>query len=246
MKTSTTKKLKKFSVAIFWIVIWQIFALLINEEILIVSPFKVFLKTLKNLQDKTFYLAIFNTSWKILMGFLLGLFIGVILSFISYKFKTFKDFIYPLVQFIKSVPVVSFIMLLLMFLNSKYLSVFIPAIMSFAIFYTNILEGLLSIDYKILEMAKIFSISTKNKLKYIYLHSLKPYLYSGASLAMGISFKAGLSAEVIGIADKTIGRMLYESKVYLDIANLFSYTFVAMIIAIIFEKIILFILRRFL
>ncbi len=244
MKISTLKKVKKFSVALFWILLWQIFAMYINEEILLVSPFKVLIKTLENLHDPDFYFIVLNTSSKIFSGFIIGLILGLFFSLLSYKYKILKELLFPLVQFIKSVPVVSFVMLLLIFISSKYLNIFIPAIMSFAIFYTNLLNGLMAIDFKILEMAKIFSISKKNKLKYIYLHHLKPYLYSATSLAIGIAFKSGLSAEVIGIASNTVGRMIYESKVYLDIASLFSYTFVAMLISMLLEKFLLLIIRR--
>ncbi|WP_071025431.1 ABC transporter permease [Peptoniphilus raoultii] len=244
MKISITKVNKNFLVILFWIIVWQIFAMLINEEILIVSPFKVLIKTFENLKNPNFYLILFNTSSKICLGFLLGFFAALLLSLLSYKSTLVKNLLFPLILFIKSIPVISFIILLLVFLSSKYLNIFIPFIMSLSIIYTNILQGLLAIDGKILEMARVFNISYKNKLKYIYLHSLKPYILSSTSLAIGISFKSGLSAEVIGIANNSIGRALYESKIYLDISNLFSLTFVTMLISLILEKFFTFLIRR--
>ncbi len=39
--------------------------------------------------------------------------------------------------------------------------------------------------------------------------------------ALGMSFKSGVAAEVIGVPSHSIGEQLYMAKIYLDTAGLF-------------------------
>ena len=67
---------------------------------------------------------------------------------------------------------------------------------------------------------------------------------TACSVALGLSWKAGIAAEVIGIPDGSIGERLYEAKVYLNSADLFAWTVVIIAVSIVFEKLFLLLLRR--
>lgn len=245
MKTSTMKnKIKSFLIVLFWIFVWQILSLLIPEEILFVSPLKVIPQIIKILTDKVFYVSLFASISKITTGFLIGVFFATILSIISYKNTLFKELSVPLMMFLKSVPVVSFIVLALFFVSSKYLSIIISMIIATPIVYSNLIEGLISIDENYLDMAKIFDVSFNRKLNYIYLSHLKPFIISGLSLAFGMAWKSGLAAEVISLPNFGIGTLIYNCKIYLDTVNLFAYTIIAMIVCHVLEKLLLFLIRR--
>ena len=49
-----------------------------------------------------------------------------------------------------------------------------------------------------------------------------PYFRSAASLALGLCWKAGAAAEVIGLPAGTIGERLYTAKIYLQTPDLFA------------------------
>lgn len=245
MKTSTMKnKFKYFLIVLFWIFIWQIASLLIPEEILFVSPLKVIPKIFSNLFDRIFYISMFNTLYKITLGFLIGFLSALLLALLSYKIKFISEFLKPFISFVKAVPIVSFIVLALFFLRAEYLSILISAIISLPIIYINTLEGLLSVDKDYLKMCSVLKIGLKNRIKYIFLPQLKPFLQSGISLAVGMSWKSGLAAEVIGLPKYGLGTLIYNCKIYLDTENLFAYTIAAIIVCFICEKLALFILGR--
>ena len=58
-------------------------------------------------------------------------------------------------------------------------------------------------------------------------------------MSLGLCWKAGVAAEVIGIPDGSMGERLYEAKVYLDTPELFAWTMVILVVSMIFEKIFL-------
>lgn len=112
------------------------------------------------------------------------------------------------------------------------------------IVYTNLLEGIRETDPKLLQMARVFGVRPLRRVLYIYLPQLRPYLLTAASISLGLSWKAGIAAEVIGIPEGSIGERLYEAKVYLSSADLFAWTVVIIAISILFEKLFLLLLQR--
>ena len=55
-------------------------------------------------------------------------------------------------------------------------------------------------------------------------------------MALGLTWKAGIAAEIIGIPDGSMGEMLYNAKLYLATADLFSWTVTIVCVSIIFDK----------
>lgn len=110
--------------------------------------------------------------------------------------------------------------------------------------YSNVLQGIKTTDMKLLEMAKVFRVTPVKKALYIYLPHLKPYILSACSVSLGLSWKAGIAAEVIGIPTGSIGEKLYQAKVYLSTPDLFAWTVVIIVISILFEKLFTFSLSK--
>ncbi len=105
------------------------------------------------------------------------------------------------------------------------------------IVYTNVLQGIRSTDKQLLEMADLFNIGWWRRLRYIYIPHLTPYILSACTVSIGLSWKAGVAAEVIGIPTGSIGERLYEAKVYFSTGDLFAWTLVIIALSILAEKI---------
>lgn len=235
MTSTTQNKFRKIIIAIIWIIIWQIMASFIKEEILLPSPLIVFKKFIYLLGQVDFYKAIFLSTIKIIAGFLISIAIGVIFAYLAYKYKLFYDFISPLIRIFRSIPLASLVIFLLFWANKDYLSIYISFIMAMPLIFQNVYDGLSDIDKNILQMADIYKVSEIKKIKYIYKVKVKAFLYSSIISISGLVFKAGIAAEVIGLPKNSIGNNLYNTKVYLDMPNLFAWTLAILLISSFFE-----------
>ncbi len=233
----------RFAIIIFWLSVWQVASIIISEEILLVSPFSVLKTILKLIFTKEFWSSILYSFSKIISGFIIAVIIGSVFATLAYKFVIVKELISPLIILIKSIPVASFVILALVWIGSKNLSIFTSFLMVFPIMYTNILEGLNNTDKKLLEMAYIFKVTPVKKFLYIYIAQILPFLISACSLSLGLCWKAGIAAEVIGLPKGSIGENLYNAKIFLDIDELFAWTTIIVVISIVFEKIVLNLLK---
>lgn len=222
---------------VFWLCLWQIMSMVIHQEILLVSPFEVLKRLFQLLQTSDFYISIVTSILRILAGFLTGLAAGLVFSILAYRHAWIENLLKPFVFTIKSIPVASFIILVLIWVKAVHLAAVISFLMVFPIIYENILTGLKATDHKLLEMAQVFQIPMSQQISSIYISSVLPYLESGCSLALGLAWKSGIAAEVIGLPDSSIGMHLYEAKVYLDTPDLFAWTVVIVLLSILFEKV---------
>ena len=238
------KYIRTTLIVLIWLVIWQVLALAVNNSILLSGPVETAEALITLGATPSFYLSVGITTGKILLGFLLGGLLGSVLALLSYRINIVKEFLSPFVSVIKSIPVVSFIIIALIWAGSSNVTIIVSAVISFPIFYKNLLEGLLVTDPKMLELAKVYQMKTSRKIRYIYLPSLTPHIKSAISLAIGMAFRGGITAEVVGQPLKSIGNGLYRAKINLATSEMLAWTLVAVLSAFIIEKLISFIVKK--
>lgn len=241
--SKTKKILIRILAVCFWLLLWGIASRWIGKEVLLASPLTVLI-TLAGLMGNTdFWLTILFSSGRIVLGFLLALVAGILLAAGAYNSRVVKELTAPLMKTIQAMPVASFIILALIWIRAKNLSVLASFLMVMPLIYSNVLQGLNAADEKLLQMAKVFRLGNVKKIISIYIPSVLPYFISAVSVGVGLCWKAGIAAEVIGIPSGSIGERLYEAKLYLVTRELFAWTIVIILISILFEKVVLLLLH---
>lgn len=245
MKKGKRNLLQKSIIILFWLALWQFAAYLADNAILLTGPIQVAEVFLENLKTPDFLKIIFYSFGRIGLGFFLAFLCGVVLGALSCRFVFLGEMLAPVMVTLKSVPVASFVVLLLIWFGAGKLSFFISFLIVFPNVYVNTNEGLKSTDKKLLEMADVFGIRGWNRFCYIYRPALMPYLSSCLKISLGMSWKSGVAAEVIGMPEFSLGERLYMSKIYLDTAGLFAWTVTIILLSFFFEKGVLYLLKRF-
>ena len=229
---------KKFIILLFWLGVWQILAMGVDNVLLVVTPLQALRALLIQAGQAEFWRSAFGSMWRIALGFLLGAVLALFLAAVSYRYKITEEVLRPFMVFCKAVPVAVFAVLILIWWGSSMLAVAICFLVVFPNIYLNTLEGLKSADRGLLEMAEVFRLPYGTRFFYIYRPALKPFLLSAFQLSLGMCWKSGVAAEVIGTPDHSIGGALYLAKIYLDTADLFAWTVVIVVLSVLFEKII--------
>ena len=237
---------RKTLIVLFWLVLWQAASLLVHNSILLAGPYEALLALIRLGVTSGFWISVLMTVLKITSGFLTGLITGIVCACLSYRFRLFREFITPPVSVIKSIPVASFVILVIIWAGSSSLSVVISALVVFPMIYVNVLSGLDSAEGKLIELGKLFRFRNMDKARYIYLPSVAPHLTSAISISSGMAFKSGIAAEVIGRPLQSLGAGIYLSKISLATDDLFAWTFCAVILSYLFEKVMSAAIRRLL
>lgn len=229
----------------FWLCVWQAASAAVASSLILASPLAV-LKTLAGLvPSAAFWHTVCQSTARILAGFFLGLAAGLALACLSAAFAFVRVLLHPLVLTVKSVPVASFTVLALFWLrDAANLSMLISFLMVVPVVYANTLEALLSVDAALPEMAKVFRLGAVRTARYIYAPAAAPGVRAACRVGLGLCWKSGVAAEVIGITSESLGEMLYNAKLLLSAADLFAWTLVIILLSFGFEKLFLAALGR--
>ena len=190
-----------------------------------------------------FWITVGFSFGKISLGFLSAFTAGILTGGAAYRLPLIDDLLSPVITLMKSVPVASFVILALIWTGSENLSVIIGFLVVFPMIYIQTIAGIKSTDPKLLEMADVFKMSGGKRIFYLYRPALLPYLISGCKVSLGMIWKSGIAAEVIGVPLHSIGEKLYLSKIYLSTADLFAWTLVIILLSALFEQFFLWLLH---
>ncbi len=230
------RKAGKLLAVIFALCLWQLAAMTIDSKILLVSPVEVAVRLTTIWQTEGFWTSIWFSFYHIAGGFFLALFLGIVLAALAGRFRRIETLLWPFLVTIKTVPVASFVVICLIWLSAEKLSVFISFLIVLPVVYGNVLEGIKSEDKLMLEVGTVFRMPLLRRLLYIHLPQLKPFIMSACATALGMAWKAGVAAEIIGTPDGSIGKQLFYSKIYLDTDDLLCWTVIIVIVSVLFEK----------
>ena len=230
------RKAGKLLAVIFALCLWQLAAMTIDSKILLVSPVEVAVRLTTIWQTEGFWTSIWFSFYHIAGGFFLALFLGIVLAALAGRFRWIETLLWPFLVTIKTVPVASFVVICLIWLSAEKLSVFISFLIVLPVVYGNVLEGIKSEDKLMLEVGTVFRMPLLRRLLYIHLPQLKPFIMSACATALGMAWKAGVAAEIIGTPNGSIGKQLFYSKIYLDTDDLLCWTVIIVIVSVLFEK----------
>ena len=230
-----SKLINKILIGVLWIIIWQAAAMIIDQRLILVSPTDVIVRLVRLIPNKVFITSICVSALRIVTGFSLGMTVGTLLAVLAARFNSIREFLAPFMSAVKAVPVASFTILALFLIPSRDLSILVTFLIALPIVYSNILTGIDNTDRGLLEMASLFGISPIRKTLSIYFSQVLPYFKSASSVASGLSWKSGVAAELIVIAKSTIGERLYEAKVGFEMADLFAWTFIVILLSFLNE-----------
>lgn len=240
-QSKKTKKLllgilKFLLVLIFWIGVWSLLSLNINNAFLFPSPLSV-IEVLRELVAKPdFWIISLTSLYRVILGVAVSLILGILTAVLTFHSKILSALISPLLSVVKSTPVASFIILACVWLDRSILPMFITALIVIPIVWSNISSGLASVDKSLKEVAKIYRFSPSKKLFRLYIPSLAPYFLAACKSSLGMAWKAAIAAEVLATPQRAIGTELYLSKTYLETPTMFAWTLVIILLSIIFEK----------
>jgi len=235
---------RPLGVVVFWLAVWQLAAVAVDQEILLVSPGGALTRLGELILTADFWGTVGHSLVRIGGGFVVAAVVGVLGAAAAATSRVFDALVTPALAAIRSTPVVSFIILVLMLPIRGQLAFVISFLMVLPITYTNVLEGIRHRNPALLEVATVFRVPLLRRLSAIDVPAVLPFFIASCKIGVGLAWKSGIAAEVIGLTEGSIGEQLYQAKILLISADLFAWTAVIIAISFAFEKVVLVLLRR--
>lgn len=239
MKLNLSKnKLISLISIIIMLIIWKLVSIIYESDLILPSPEYTFISTLKLFASKNFLVIIGTTILRGIIGFTLSFILGIVIGIWAGINDHFNSFLKPILVTIRSVPVISLILLALIWFQVDLVPIFIGFLTMFPFICTNVIDGIKNVDSDLIEMSHIYKISKQRIIKEVYLPAITPFIFSGASSAMGIGWRAIIIGEVLSQPKYGIGTLMQQAQTFLLVNEVISWTIIAIIISYSFEIVI--------
>lgn len=185
-----------------------------------------------------FLVSIGTTCLRACVGLLLSLAAASITAFLLNRSEAIRFLFMPWLSLLRSVPVISFILLALIFLNPEMIPLLIAFLTMYPLLTENLLKGLMNRRDSWKMLARQFHLNAWNRLFQINYPQLRPYLFSGLASAVGFGWRAIIMGEVLSQCVDGIGKRMKEAQVFIDVPELIAWTLVAIVLSWLTDKLI--------
>ncbi|MEG0264394.1 MAG: ABC transporter permease subunit [Erysipelotrichaceae bacterium] len=215
---------------------WWLGAYFMDNSYILPTPQAVVTSMMHQLTSPDFYRIVLTTLTRSSMGLLFAFIAALLFALCSYYSSILLGLLTPIITLAKSVPNISYIIIILIWFGREVSATIITFLILFPMFYSNFLTGLESKDKKLCDVLKIYPLSKFNQIIKIDLPMLKPFIAASMSSGIGLAFKVGVMAEILGQVDQGIGRELQYCRINLDMAGIFAWTIWIIILLVILEQ----------
>lgn len=227
----------------FWLALWAMGARWMGKELLLPSPAAVCLTLLQMLGKRSFWRSVGMTLARVTGGFLAGAILGAALGAVTAGSRWCDRLLSPAMKAVRTVPVVSFILLLYFWFPVGQVPTVVAALMVLPVVWRATRQGIAQADPLLLEMAGHYGLSRWKKLRLVYLPQAMGALCAGWETALGLAWKAGVAAEVLCQPKWAAGSGLQSAKAYLDAPGLFAWTAAVVVLSMAMEALLRMALR---
>lgn len=215
--------------------LWKFISVLYQSDAILPSPESTLITTLKLFISKNFLKVIGATLLRGIVGFVISFVLGVSLGILAGVNKYVNAFLNPILVTIRSTPVISLILLALIWFKVDYVAIFIAFLTMFPFICTNVIDGIKNVDQDLVAMSKVYKINQQKITREVYLPAITPFIFSGASSAMGFGWRAIIIGEVLSQPQLGIGTLMQTAQTYLLVNEVIAWTIIAVIISYLFE-----------
>ena len=239
------KRFLKYSlIVLFWLGLWWAASAIVGLPLILPSPIDVLIKLGQMSATSLFWRVMLISSVRVLVGILVSYAAAFLLAIVCHRVKFLYDFFMPAISVIKTTPVTSFILIAFVLIHRDFIPGLIAALIVFPVVFSNTVEGLNAARPELLETAKAYDLAFMDRIKCIWLPTLRPFMVSAAGASVGLAIKAGVAAEVLICPEVSVGKYIFNAKQNMEYVELFAWTVAIIIFSYLLDVVFKLLLNR--
>lgn len=238
------KGLRKLIIIPVWILVWEIISRIVNNPIYFAGPVETVRELFVMIKEGRFWLSVGASLLRIYLGLAIAFVCAWISATAAWRFPLIDEILSPFIAFLRSVPVAAVVVVLLIWFGAPQLVLYVSFMVIYPNLYGSLLSGYKSTDPKLMEMARAFRVPLLRRFYGLYRPAYLPYLATAMPFCIGMGYKSGVAAEVIGLPIPSVGERIYSAKIYLNTAGVFAWIVVILLLNLPAEKLVSSLLRR--
>lgn len=170
------------------------------SKILLPSPKAVLNESINIIKSGYLLKHIWISFQRVAIGFGIAFFVGILLGILMGISKNLRTMLYPVFRIIAPIPGVAWVPLAILWFGlGNNAAVFIIVVSAITPIIINVLQGVQSLDKNLEDVMTIMKASFIEKIQYMIIPSIIPYVVTGLKLGLGYAWRAVIAAEMVGV-----------------------------------------------
>ena len=220
------------------LVVWMIGSIVVKEDIILPSIGITLKKLGQILISKHTYIVLGLSFVRLLISLLSSLIIAIILASLSTSFPKFSYYVRPIITLLRTIPVIAFIIVLLVFIGNQRASIYIAGLVMLPMMYEGILSGMNNINKEILDEIKIQTNITPYIIRTIFIPIIRPHIVVAIVSSLGLGIKVLVMSEFIATPKYSIAKEMSNYQAALQLEGIFAWIIIIVIVIMIIELVI--------
>lgn len=173
--------------------------------------------------DKNIFEHIGSSLYRMLIGYVLSVVLGIITAIILSSNKYIKMMFKPLISFMMSIPTITWVPVLLIITGISNTTIILAIFLGsyFTIIY-NTLDGLENVDQNLIRAAKIMGYNPIKILTHVSIPGSFNHIIVGLKLGISYSWRALVGAEMLGAANMGLGYLIFTARQFYNLNRAIS------------------------
>jgi NitT/TauT family transport system permease protein len=210
---------------------WEAAAVFVGSELILPGPLPVARRLAALAAHPRFPAAVASSLFRVAAGFLLAFPAALLIGVPAGLDSRFRAFVRPTFSVIGATPVLSIILIALLWFGPDRVPIFTSFLMVFPVLAGNVIEGVRSTDPRLVECAAVYRLPRRALFRHVYFPSITPYLLAGARSSLALSWKVVVAAEVLAQPARALGTGMQNAKAQLETPELFAWTTATVLLA---------------
>lgn len=222
------------AVVFLWL-FWLIAYFIVRNDYLLPSVWDTLRETGRLLGTGEFWRAFGGTLLRTLAAFAVSLVLGTGLAVTARLFAGVRAFFAPLISVLRSLPTVAIILVILLWTSPAVAPVIVSVLVLMPAVYAAVLSALDEVHGEYGELIRAFRVSKGRSVIKLYLPLAAPPVLGQAGGIFSLGLKITVSGEVLASTYRSLGGMMQEAKMYVQMPALLALTLVTVLTGFLLE-----------
>ena len=161
--------------------------------------------------------------------------LGIGLALLARLFDGIRFFLAPIVSVLRTLPTMAIILILLIWTTPSVAPVIVSALVLFPAAYAAALASMDEVHESYGALSRAYGITRTKQAFRMYLPLSAPSILKQAGAILSMGLKITVSGEVLSSTAKSLGGMMQEAKLFVEMPRLLALTIVAVLLGFVLE-----------
>ena len=176
--------------------------------------------------------------YRIVVGFGLAVLVSLAMGLGAFVSVSIRGVVHDVLAILNSTSVFVWIVISLIWFGlSNWAPIFTTFMITLPVVASNLVEGVASVDRRLLEMGEVYRLGGREKFVAIVMPSTLPYLVAGMKVGFGLALKVSVVAEIFGVTSG-IGYIMNYSREILATRMVFVWALVMILVMVATDRLV--------